>query len=475
MSIRNFLTKDHQLPPFSTYRSPLLWALVCVLLPNLFFWIVAGLGNLARPLINFDYFLPVLLMALPLPWRLGKILGGVALVFAIAVDLIMFAMQIFPFLDIAAIRYLAPFIHTAPLRLLLLSAVAIIYALLFPFLQNWTMRKTSLKWVILILCVIGLPSWYLQYDKYHETYGLRFARGNHYFAHSQVQLYRSEIGDDFYRLTQMEPVIMPNHKENASQRFRQPFADKVLLVVAESWGMSREPTVHRAILQNIYNQQENLAFIEEGFFDFYGATVQGEIRELCNFNTENGYAFSKLPAETFESCLPNVFKKAGYQTVGLHGASSLLYDRNAWYPHVGFQKTVFGEHLLNLKKCYAFNGVCDEEMLNIIGDEFKQAGKQKTFVYWLTLTAHLPYDVGDMRSERFDCDALNVTKGDICNNMRLQSQLFDDLGELIKRPEMKGVEVIVVGDHMPPIMGDVPLYKNLHFNDVAWLHFKVKE
>ena len=79
-----------------------------------------------------------------------------------------------------------------------------------------------------------------------------------------------------------------------------------------------------------------------------------------------------------------------------------------------------------------------------------------------------------MHNTRFNCQKMGLFEGDICNNMSLEAQFFDGLGELIKRPEMKGVEVIVVGDHMPPIMDNVPFHKNLHFNDVAWLHFKVK-
>ena len=40
---------------------------------------------------------------------------------------------------------------------------------------------------------------------------------------------------------------------------------------------------------------------------------------------------------------------------------------------------------------------------------------------------------------------------------------------------MKGTEVIVVGDHMPPVLLDKPVYKNIHWQDVAWLHFKIKD
>lgn len=475
MSIYHFLIKDHKFPPFSSYRSVFLWSLLYVLLPNVAFLLVAWLGGLARPIVNLDYLLPLLLLCLPLPWKLGKILGLMALIYVILIDLLMFAMQVFPFLDMAAIRYLLPFLNTAPSRVWWLLGGACLYLCLLPVLQCFVLKKTSMKWVIPLLCLVAALGWHVRFYQYHETFGLRFGRGNHYYAQSQTLLYLSEMGDAFYKLTKKEPDVSPNLKENAARRLKQPFSDKILLIVAESWGMSREKNVHRAILQNIYQQQDNLAFIDEGYFDFYGATVQGEMRELCNVNTENGYAFAKLPAATFNSCLPNVFKSKGYQTIGLHGASSILYDRNIWYPYVGFNKVLFGEHLLDLKKCYAFNGVCDEDMLKLIADEFKQAGNQKTFVYWLTLTAHLPYEVKDMRSNRFDCEKLGVASGDICNNMRLQSQLFDDLGEIIKRPEMKGVEILVVGDHMPPIIGDVPLYKNLRFNDVAWVHFKVKE
>ena len=117
--------------------------------------------------------------------------------------------------------------------------------------------------------------------------------------------------------------------------------------------------------------------------------------------------------------------------------------------------------------------------MNVIGNRFKETGSKKSFVYWMTLTSHFSYSRKDLHDARFNCQKLGVREGDICNNFSLQAQFFDELGELIKRPEMKGVEVIVVGDHMPPIvdMGkkfDIPLHKNIRWNDVSWVHFKVK-
>lgn len=478
MSWFEFLKKDHQLPAFSTYRQPFFLGLALVLLPNVLFLLVAWEMGLARPIINVDYLLPVLIMFTPLPYKIGKMVGVVLLMYAILVDFMMFTIQLFPFLDLAAIKYLFPFLFKAPMRVWVITLLAFVYLFSFPYILNRIGKNSKLKFILMWVVIVGVFSWTQRLQTYHNIDGLRFGRNNYYVAQSQTLLYWSEMKNTFALMLQDKPTIepYPTNKENAAHHFKQPYADKILLVVAESWGVARTPEMQQGILQAIYQQKNNFDFFEEGYFDFAGATVQGEMRELCLVEAKNGYAFGKLPQKTFANCLPNILKNKGYHTVGLHGASSQLYDRNLWYPSVGFQKVLFGEHLLNLKTCYAFNGVCDEQMIQLIGDEFKAAGNKKTFIYWLTLTAHVPYEVKDVRyPQRFDCEKLKVTAGDICNNMKLQAQLFDDLGELIKRPEMKGVEVIVVGDHMPPIFGDVPLYKNLRFNDVSWLHFKVKE
>ncbi len=125
---------------------------------------------------------------------------------------------------------------------------------------------------------------------------------------------------------------------------------------------------------------------------------------------------------------------------------------------------------------------CDSALTNVVAKEFADAKDGKKFVYWLTLTSHFPYTQNDMHETGLDCKKYGLFEGDICNNMRLEAQFFDDLGELIKKPEMKGVEVIVVGDHMPPIINlpsvdaltKAPLHKNLRWSDVSWVHFKVK-
>ena len=47
-----------------------------------------------------------------------------------------------------------------------------------------------------------------------------------------------------------------------------------------------------------------------------------------------------------------------------------------------------------------------------------------------------------------------------------------ELAKLIQKPEMQGVEVMVVGDHQPPMWGNE--IEHIRPLTVAYLHFKVK-
>ena len=56
----------------------------------------------------------------------------------------------------------------------------------------------------------------------------------------------------------------------------------------------------------------------------------------------------------------------------------------------------------------------------------------------------------------------------------MQVQFLDQLIELTKLPEMKGVEVLLVGDHAPPAF-DSKTYELIKFQKASFIHFKVKE
>ena len=471
MDMTKILTTDYKLPPFSAYWKKIVIALFFVLLPNVLMQAIAWRIGASRPLLNLDYFLALFIFVLP--FRLAKWLGGAVLTATISIEILTFMLQMFPFMDMSALQYFAPFILFAPTRYLVLIAGAVIYTIGMPFLMAKISTKVSMGWFLFWAVILGIFSYLTWEAKYKEAgHEQWFGLTNDYFTQSQVSLFYGHYASGFVQDTKKDPVLFKGQDIYAALQLKQPYSDRILFVVAESLGALKTEAARRDLLKEIYARENKFEFIETGRFEFVGATVMGELRELCHLNVKGGYALHKTPAENFSGCLPNKLNNAGYMTIAMHGASSELYDRRFWYEKAGFQKKLFAENFLDRKHCTAFNGACDSELFADVKKAF--AENPKLFFYWLTLTSHSSYPESDITNHRLDCAKHELAEGDICNNVRLQVQFFDDLAKLLEQPEMKGVEVIVVGDHMPPIMGDVPLYKAMHWQEVGWLHLKVK-
>lgn len=506
-TLPNWLTYDYKIRP--DWRG-LCLALIFVLLPNVLFLFGAYFIGIARPLINVDYLWACALWALP--YRLAKWAGVCAFVLVVLIDAMMMAMQLFPFLDIAAAISLAPFLVNAPARYMVLAGLVVLYLLIMPMAmihlsKKWFGKKWSFLSVFVWVLIFVVAYHKLNEYKYvSHIQAERFAQSDFFYIHSQYKRYRwvadSEFVEQFGKAPKMIAIDIPyiSHHfgvqksgitepesrpivtaENSSQVTGDKGVDigdvprnlpnKMLLVVAESWGVARDSNAQKDILAGIYAHQDKFEFVDTGYFNFSGATVEGELRELCQLDVEGGYGFKKLDSTPFANCLPHRLSKQGYKTVGMHAGFSGIYERSYLYPNMGFQKTVFAEDYNERKHCLPFNGICDSELFDVVEQEF--ANNDKLFYYWLTLTSHSPFAEKDMNQPRFDCDKYGIPKGDICNNFRLEAQFFDGLGQLLAKPSMQGVEVIVVGDHMPPVMTRHPTYPYLQWQDVAWVHLKV--
>lgn len=448
------------------------------ILPNLGMWALAYGMNISRPIINVDYFVSFVLLLIPNRW--SRLLGMIALFIALIFDVLMLVVQIFPFLDLSAIRYLLPFIAIAPKSYIHLFVGGLIYFILLSFVLWRISAKTRITFYpVLLLAIFALLIHETTTLKYHSFPSGILGRDNYYYGHSQVYLYHEMTKSSFVRWGNTTPVLSayPNHKQAASTRLNQnPPAQKILFIVAESWGVARKPEAQRMILQNIYQQQNHFEWINEGYFDFSGSTVQGELRELCQMAVQNGYALSRLDKTQFASCLPEKLRQQNYVTIAMHGTSGRLYDRYDWYQKAGFMQTIFGENLLEKKRCTAFNGVCDSELPQVVLDKFKQHQNDKIFFYWLTLTSHAPFSKEDINGvARFDCTRFGMNpNGDICRNAQLETQFFDNLANILNQPEMRGTEVMIVGDHMPPLFGMEEIHPFIRWQDVSWVHFKIK-
>lgn len=472
MSANSIFKKEIQLPLFEWKKFGA--GLVLGLLPNLFFVAAAVFTGTARPLLNLDYLLSALLFVLP--WRLAKMAGLLFFWAALLFDVLMLVMQQFPFMDLIGAWYLAPFIFNAPLIYQLLAVMLVLYLLSMPLALKRISDKSDVFHFLLWSVPLAVLAYFTGHVQYYErsVQANMFGANNFYYAKSQFQLYRASQDTGFLDAARTEPVFLKLlDQKQAVTELSKPLSDKVLLIVNESWGQPNNQLLQDAVLQNVLAQKANFSEWESGSFRFIGATVEAELRELCGYRGARGYSFRRSADEKFVQCLPNQLKQKGYQTFALHGASGQLYDRFSWYPKAGFRQVKTAEHLMGKKTCTSFNGVCDSELFTEVAQAFQ--ANEKIFYYWLTLTTHSDYPEKDLFNPRLQCEQYGLEKETmLCRNFRLQAQFFDGLAELIKRPEMKGVEVIVVGDHAPPTINIGETMKYMQQGNVAWIRFKIR-
>ena len=213
--------------------------------------------------------------------------------------------------------------------------------------------------------------------------------------------------------------------------------------------------------------------LQVGSINAVGTTAAGELRELCG-RIPTRLNFQRMTPEAIGECLPAKLAKRGYKTVALHAAFGAMYRRVNWYPVIGFDDLVFRENLpFEGTQCYSFPGYCDRHLLDVVR---KKLGHEKVFLYWLSLNSHIPYDRRDV--ENYREAVCHKAFGDaysdqLCGYQNLHVQFFEGLAKLAEEESLKGVEVVVVGDHAP-IFNDSASRVRFKQEQVPMLRFVVQ-
>lgn len=443
--------------------------LVGALLPNAVFVGVAGWLGIGRPFINLDYIFAALFFVFGWRWFSGLL----CLVFLL-IDVLALVGQVLPFVRFADIVYLLKFSASASdyYRALLVAVCLVVMAKLVLFARlGGRLQQAETLVVFNVLVAI-----YAVHANSSERGGDRFYRvaGGELVSSQAVAFWRGR-SEGFLELfggkgaavvsAGVGGATAPWSEELALSRQGQ----RLLLVINESWGVPLEDKIQEKLLEPL--AQLNLMSLKQGRLRFDGVTLGGELRELCNLSPKH-YNLKEV-VKGFDGCLPNRLKAQGYTTAALHGAMSLLYDRRYWYPRAGFEQTTFFESKLWPRRCRSFPGACDLDLLAEVEAYFKQPGRR--FFYWLTLNSHSTYDARDVFVDVFDCQVYGVDPAsESCRNLKLQAQFFYGLGRLLDSDDMRGVDVIVVGDHAPVIMSLKDKDAVFVEGEVPWIRFVVK-
>lgn len=443
--------------------------LIGIFVPNALIFLIVNIIdiNIARVPIDVDYFLCVLLLATANKYL--KILGGLLFIGFFGADMLFIALRCIPYeMPLPDFLYQLKALFKGPvifryfaLGVLFLGIVQL--ALLCYFSPK---AKAKSLFSVMVLCIViatllsftvkinilGSPSYFFikDYDKYSSlSKGVKLA-----------------------------PSIFPNATQPWFDKLenKQPLTDKLLLVVNESWGVTKNKEAQQAILAKL-KATGKFEFFDEKESKAAHSTSAGELREICAGQVDSlNSLVAAHKSYGYARCLPNQLKAQGYHAVSVHALADILYDRLHWYPIIGFDEIYFGKDIDLPKDSFDNRSIFDPSLISFVAEKIQ--AHPKIILYWLTVTTHYNYREEEIKNHRFNCERYDIPReSEACRSLMLQAQYFDALADLISRPEMKGVEVIVAGDHEPPFLMDTNKANANFFvaDEVYWIHFKVKE
>ncbi len=253
----------------------------------------------------------------------------------------------------------------------------------------------------------------------------------------------------------------------------------LILIMVESLGV---PNDNKVMSDKLFAYYENSAIqarydVSQGTSLYYNSTTSGEFREMCG---QWGDYYELLdPADAAKlNCLPAMLAQKGYATHAMHSFKGEFFKRADWYPNIGFQKREFWPDLQKKGAEWCggvFAGACDRQIPKLLAESLKQAD-QPTFLYWLTLNAHLPVPTG-LNLNADDCGKVSPELAKDFPMICRQFAIFDDIDKAlvqeITASDFPEADILLVGDHMPPYF-DRHNRSQFDPERVPWLYLKAK-
>lgn len=219
----------------------------------------------------------------------------------------------------------------------------------------------------------------------------------------------------------------------------------VLFVIVESMGAPLDGRVREWLNHQLVDDALRTKYeVRQTEVPFLGSTTSGELRSLCGLIG----SYRNMDAATGADCLPSTLARLGWSTVGIHGFSRQMFDRQVWWPMIGLQSIQFVDSpSFSESRCgAAFHGGCDADLINS-GIAALRPGKR--FVYLLTLNTHLPLDSIPVPDEMAKACRSWHTEDDVCKLTAKLGEVLRQLRASLNTADRQTL-VVLVGDHAPP-------------------------
>ena len=251
--------------------------------------------------------------------------------------------------------------------------------------------------------------------------------------------------------------------------------NNVLVVLVEGMGAFADQA-DKALVTAPLRTAAGRYDLVSGTTTYSGSTTAAEARELCG---ERGDHRTYLRSDG-DHCLPAQLRNRGYDTISYHGFHAGMFDRDIWYPRIGFTRTNFGPDVRRTdgkavpSDCGSvLKGLCDSELGTVVRRELQQRNGQPKFVYWLTLNSHIPFVPKDNGPLGCDSARPRIDNRIVCQLGEHWLDVFQSVAEIAADPSIAPTDILIVGDHHTPLW-DRAAKQKFRLNEVDWFYLRHK-
>lgn len=450
--------------------------LAVVVIPSLIFWLIGQFWFIDRAIFNIDY-LVVCLVLIPF----GAVSVAIGMASVLVIDIIFSFAPAYHFSLTSVLHSINDLFSLEPGFLAIETGKVIAIVLLGTFSMFLSIRKAESKGVVMVTCLasailLTLLDMGLSANAIRERDGYAINTNIAASSMKNLRLALSTADNDA-----MEQQFQP--AESAAQVLRTSRDDTggdfqtFILVTVESLGEFSSRELQGFQMEPILSLQNHAGIVlNTGTVPFEGSTVPGELRELCGIRMLAVHPdISILPAD---ECLPRVLGRSGYRTWAIHGFIGTLFSRNRWYPALEFDNIWFApeldDRIEGANRCgIAFHGICDTDVWKMITGLKSDDPAAKKFIYWLTLTAHLPVENrGETGSQACSMYEELAGNAELCSLVLQQRQLLTEIANSARRGELNDTRIVVVGDHSPPFL-DNETRSLFSLDDVPYVDIRI--
>ena len=404
-------------------RPSLQLALAVAVVPNIVFLLASPWYIVARPIAALSYLLAGIVALFALWW----VACGV-FVFAGLCDLMLIVMFAFHLpIDVAlnSLKYMSSIDVTGSLLYIAIVTTVVLTSTCAAWMVNRSrneLRSASLVPAILVAFGVTWGDWtftYPYFDKPELPFDSAMARAN-------------LTGDSIVK-----------QRKN------------LFIVMVEGLGAFSEPEQRDLFQSRLASNLKSDRFsLKSGTSSYIGSTTGATSRELCG---KWGDYLTYL-GKGKHDCLPRRLAENGYETIAYHGRSYTMFERDRWYPAIGFQNLYFYDRLVKeygarlTGRCgTVFDGLCDRQIAGVVKDELLKADAAPKLVYWLTLNSHIPYT--PLPEGTMNCGAPHsaISNKTVCELSEIWLSVFDEINKIAKSPSLPPTDILVVGDHHTPL------------------------